>query len=74
MFRLHPLKEMFYEDLAENTKSETDEALDFLEVEQRDLETKTIRQRTMPLLETITNYSYLKGHFGGSEWEQFFSE
>ncbi len=72
LFQQHPIIEIFYEDLAENTESTTNRALDFLAVDRRKLQTDLIRQRTTPLSETITNFNQLREQFSGTEWEHFF--
>lgn len=73
-FGEHPFLERFYEKLTQTTNVECDREFQFLGVERKPLQTKTLRQRQWSLVETVTNYDDLRRHFAETGWADFFDE
>lgn len=73
-FKYHPILQISYENLAENTSSVIAEVQQFLSVDAHKLEPKTYKQSELSLAKSISNYHELKAHFANTRWEIFFVE
>lgn len=73
-FQHHPVYEIYYEDLVENTPRHVQEIQKFLGLPFHPVQAKTYKQIQKPLSEIIANYAELKQKFAGSEWANFFED
>ncbi|MEW6650485.1 MAG: Stf0 family sulfotransferase [Chloroflexota bacterium] len=73
-FKYHPVYEINYEDLVENTAGHIHEIQQFLGLPPHPVQARTYKQIQKPLSEIIANYAELKHEFAGSEWAVFFEE
>lgn len=74
LFGSHPVLELTYEDLLASQGPTLGAVQQFLGVEERPLETKTLRMRTRPLRATIHNYDELADAFRDTPYGRFFIE
>lgn len=74
IFKDHDKLEVFYEDLVSDKEKTCAAVLDFLQLPQRSLETKTRKQNPKSLSERIENYSVLKEHFSNTQWQIYFED
>ncbi len=70
----HPLKQISYEDLAENYQPVIHDLQSFLNLSPHPVKPQTYKQSAKPLSEQITNYSDLRAHFKDTPWADFFEE
>jgi LPS sulfotransferase NodH len=73
-FSDHPMLEVNYERLCEDTDEQCRGIQEFLGVDYRPLRPSTYKQARLPLREAISNYSELKARFARTPWESFFEE
>jgi len=73
-FKDHPMLEVHYEALVKERRHECDRILNFLGLPLRPLTTKTRKQRSTPLSETIANYKELSEHFRSTQWAGYFTD
>lgn len=71
-FARHKVKNIYYEDLALDSGSEMVCVQKFLGLNDEKLNTRMVRQRTLPLSRAIANYAELKHAFAQTEWSGFF--
>lgn len=74
LFAGHPVLNIYYEDLYMDTQSEGKRILEFLEVKQKPLRERTVKQNIRPIREVLKNYDELKKHFTGTVWESMFND
>jgi LPS sulfotransferase NodH len=72
MLRGHEILELSYEQLVDDPDATLARVQAFLGVEQRTLETTSIKLRTRPVPEVVENYGELVRHFRGTLYEAFF--
>jgi hypothetical protein len=70
----HPVLDVSYEELVGSESETLGRIQTFLGVEQRPLETKTVRMRTRTVRDTIENYDELEEFFRGTDYARFFKE
>jgi hypothetical protein len=70
----HRILELTYEELVGSPPPTLARVQEFLDVDQRALEARTVRLRTRSLRETISNYEELAAAFSGTRYGHFFTE
>jgi LPS sulfotransferase NodH len=73
-FSGHPMLEVNYEQLCEDTDGQCRRIQEFLGVDYRPLRPSTYKQAQLPLSKAISNYFELKAGFARTPWESFFDE
>ncbi|MGH6841760.1 MAG: Stf0 family sulfotransferase [Methylocella sp.] len=71
-FARHKVKDIYYEDLALDSDAEMASVEKFLGLNKEKLNTRMVRQRTLPLSHAIANYHELMRAFAKTEWADFF--
>ncbi len=65
---------MVYEDLSQDYESEMKRVQEFLELDHEALKPNTLKQSSLSLSESISNYFELKEKFENIHWESFFED
>jgi LPS sulfotransferase NodH len=73
-FDQHQKIDVTYEALSTDYHSVMRQVQDFLEIEQETLEPNTVKQSSLSLSESITNYFELKEQFQNTPWSVFFED
>lgn len=73
-FKDHPMIEVIYEDLSENTTGQIQKIQQFLGLPEYPVQAQTYKQIQKPLSEIIQNYEDLKIKFQNTEWSTFFED
>lgn len=73
-FSQHPIIDIYYEDLCEDHINQTRIIQDFLGLKYRALKSYTVKQSSLSLSESITNYFELKEQFQNTPWAKFFED
>ncbi len=73
-FSTHPMIEIIYEDLSENTQEQIQKIQHFLNLPKYPFHAQTHKQIQKPLSEIIENYEELKIKFKNTEWASFFED
>ncbi|MEA5578907.1 sulfotransferase [Anabaena sp. UHCC 0451] len=73
-FAQHQKIDVFYEELSINTEYEIRRIQDFLELDYKPLKSYTLKQSSLPLSQSISNYFELKEKFQNTPWEGFFED
>ena len=73
-FEHHPVLQVNYENLAEQTGAVIEQTQYFLELPLLPVKPQTYKQSQLPLSAAIQNYGELKQTFQGTPWAQFFDE
>lgn len=73
-FQRHPLLQVTYEELTNQTEPEVRRIQDFLGLAQTPVAARTFKQSQKSLAEAIENFNELKQQFAGSPWAEFFNE
>jgi LPS sulfotransferase NodH len=74
LFKSHKVTNVYYEDIARDSKDEIESVQKFLGLRCEILSAQTVRQQTRPLSQVISNYTELRDAFIGTEWENFFEQ
>ena len=69
---MHPVLEVYYEDLCQHFDRECARVLEFLDCRAGALAPATFKLEQTSLSERIANYAELKRFFAGSRWQSFF--
>jgi Sulfotransferase family len=72
VLRDHQVLELSYEQLVGKPDASLTRVQAFLGVEERKLETKSVKLRGRPVPDVVENYDELASHFRGSPYERFF--
>jgi LPS sulfotransferase NodH len=72
MLRDHQVLEVSYEELVGDGEATLARVQEFLGVEQRTLETRSVKLRSGPVREVVENYDELASHFRGTPYGAFF--
>jgi LPS sulfotransferase NodH len=73
-FSKNEIKDIYYDELLENTEKKLDELQNFLGVDKKPMKTPLKKQTNQPLSDTILNYSELKRKFSSTKWAAFFED
>jgi LPS sulfotransferase NodH len=73
-FSQHPMIDIYYEDLCADNINQTRMIQDFLGLNYRPLKSYTLKQSSLPISESITNYFELKEQFQNTPWSVFFED
>jgi LPS sulfotransferase NodH len=73
-FAQHPYLEMYYEDLVADRRGEMTRVLEFLGLEDRDLQSRLRRQNTRALEDVVENFAELQRRFADTPYADFFLE
>ena len=73
-FAEHIKIDVFYEELVAEPDRVGSQILEFLDVPDRRLHSRLIKQNIRPLTEVIANYAKLKAHFADTLWANYFTE
>jgi LPS sulfotransferase NodH len=73
-FQESAIREIYYEDLIENTTREMAEVQEFLGLSIEPVAPQTYQQSSAPISNAIENYSELKVRFQDTEWAYFFED
>jgi LPS sulfotransferase NodH len=73
-FDQHKKIDVIYEELCTDYHSVMRQVQDFLEINQETLEPNTVKQSSLSLSESITNYFELKEQFQNTPWSVFFED
>jgi LPS sulfotransferase NodH len=73
-FSQHPMIDIYYEDLCADNINQTNIIQDFLGLNYRPLKSYTLKQSSLSLSESITNYFELKEQFQNTPWSVFFED
>ncbi len=73
-FSEHPLLEVTYEALVDNSEQTLATIQDFLKVKRLGLTTKIVKIQQHPMSQVIENYEELKAYFAGTDYAVFFDD
>ncbi len=74
LFTQHQKIDVIYEDLSQDYASEIRRVQEFLELDYEISEPITLKQSSLPLSQSISNYFELKEKFKNTHWESFFED
>lgn len=74
IFRSHPMIEIYYEDLLNNTNAEFQKITDLLDLKFCNARTTFQKQNPERMSELIINYQSIKKSFSNTEWSLFFED